>query len=159
MVAGAVRKDSASPTAAVPPAGVLFASLADVGGPEITGTINPELLAKAPWVAQMPEGTAPNGTFVCYARQVFGVQVPGKAGGNSSFHYVRPHGAPGDFGVECYEDMNDSTFQFIIMPPIKDYSSQWRMLFRRYVGGLENDGFGHERVLVIGHKHPCVGSQ
>jgi len=122
-----------------------------------------------PWHGMNNEGKLPTDAFVCYAGQIFGIRVPveplkgsaalakSKKTGTGAFAYVKFRPIPRFQPIECYVDLLDDHRQFLVFPPVSNWSAEWRMVHR--IESPPGSGWRQSRLFVIGDEHPCAADE
>jgi len=113
--------------------------------------------AKRLFYVQKPEGVMQRDALVCWQGRLVGVKLPQKPPTKQErFHYVRFCSLMWE-AVDWYADTADGKIQFLIFPPVGNLTSDWRLIYRRYIDNLKaRDGaWGDDRIFSLEGGRPC----
>lgn len=95
-------------------------------------------------------------SFKCANGRLMGVRLPGRSRAKDSLFHVRSSPAPQFRPLQIYIDLSDETSQFLLFPPVKGLSVEWRLLYSRAKKAGDSTDWAEQRFFRIGYgAHPC----
>eukprot|EP00429_Kryptoperidinium_foliaceum_P076235 CAMPEP_0176225570 /NCGR_PEP_ID=MMETSP0121_2-20121125/21825_1 /TAXON_ID=160619 /ORGANISM="Kryptoperidinium foliaceum, Strain CCMP 1326" /LENGTH=281 /DNA_ID=CAMNT_0017564833 /DNA_START=70 /DNA_END=915 /DNA_ORIENTATION=+ len=108
-----------------------------------------------PFLGKKVEGSLPNDAFTCLHGQIYGIRIPSQKPPREVFVYVKLNPIQDFYPMQVYLDLSDMRRQFVLVPPVDDWSTNWRLIARRADKMASDSVWLEEHLYELGKENPC----